>query len=980
MTPTQLRQRPDIATIADALHTLVAPGDVIELRIPKVDGKRRTDSGYFNDLDKAARAAAFYDGRASGVYVTLNPAIPALLSRAQNRVQEWTDLATTDDYIARRVWLPIDIDPRVDGKKRPAGISSSDAEHTAALDRAAAIAEWLSLQSWPEPVVADSGNGAALLYPIELPNDQTSTTLIQRCLEALATAFDDHACDVDTAVFNAARIWKVYGTLAGKGDSTVDRPHRRSAIVSAPAALTPVPVELLRALARRVLPEPERETQAASKNGIPDVGAYLEAHGISIATEKTRGDRTIYVLEECPFNADHRAPDACVTREASGKLGFHCFHSSCQGNTWKTLRAQLEPSIYDERPPVERSNGVVSKTTQRPARPYVPTAIEQPVDLPTLPESDEQPPAPGPAVEVPPLPAAAQLDPALSAGGCPWLDDYVAFSQRWAPRAYSGFHRAVGLWLLSTVAARRVRLSMGGERFPSLYISLCARTSLFTKSTVAKVAIETLRAAGLSHLLAADDATPQAFIRAMTRKVPADYNERDAASKARVVQRLAFAAQRGWWYEEFGQKVAAMMKDGGFMADFRGILRRFDDCPAKFEYSSILRGDDVVEQPYLSLLTNLTPADLKPYAGKNAALWGDGFWARFAFVTPPPDADRPRGRWPVGAMRIPAELANPLRRWHEDLGIPAVEVDEKTDKNDVVVHVDVHVDDLPVTDCLLGPGVFDAFYTYLDALLDLAAEMPSQDFDGNYARLPEKALRVAMLAASLENDNRIELRHWALGQEVAEQWRAELHNLAASLQGDVQESRTSDVEQRIQATIKRLGRATVNDLRRHVRGLSVEEIERSCEALVRIGVVLSEQTTKGTKRYTPAAQAIVDIVDSRHRRHNPQTSTIAPDEGSGDTPDRVPPDNRRHFLDASTVYPVYDVYDSSDIQENVSLEQIEDGVYIEETDQGYEVVDYINSQRFLVSAHADADAAQAASTEYLTAKERKARYSVPEGY
>ena len=615
------------------------------------------------------------------------------------------------------------------------------------------------------------------------------------------------------------------------------------------------------------------------------------------------------------------------------------------------------------------------------ARCVVPVVAPESIDPPTAPEADESPAAPiGPAVEVPPLPAVAQLDPALSQNACPWLDDYVAFSERWAPRAYAGFHRAVGLWLLSTVAARRVRLSMGGERFPSLYISLCARTSLFTKSTVAKVAIETLRAAGLSHLLAADDATPQAFIRAMTRKLPADYKDRDEAGKARAVRRLAFAAQRGWWYEEFGQKVAAMMKDGGFMADFRGILRRFDDCPDRFEYSSILRGDDVVEQPYLSLLTNLTPADLKPYAGKGAPLWGDGFWARFAFVTPPPDAQRPRGRWPVGAMQIPRDLYEPLRRWHEALGIPDVSVDETTDKNDVVVHAEVTVSELTTTDCLLGPGVFEAFYTYLDALLDLAAAMPSQDFDGNYARLPEKALRVAMLAASLENDNRIELRHWALGQEVAEQWRAELHNLAASLQGDVQESRTSDVEQRVQATIKRLGKATVNDLRRHVRGLSVEEIERSCEALVRIGVVLSEQTIKGTKRYTTAEPTIVDIVDSRHRRHNPKTSTIAPDEGSGDAPDRVPLDNRRHFLDASTVYPVYDVYDSSDIQDNVSLEKIEDGVYIEETDQGYEVVDYINQQRFLVSAHAEPTAAQDASTVYLSTKERKARYTAPEGY
>ena len=31
--------------------------------------------------------------------------------------------------------------------------------------------------------------------------------------------------------------------------------------------------------------------------------------------------------------------------------------------------------------------------------------------------------------------------------------------------------------------------------------------------------------------------------------------------------------------DEFGQKVSAMMREGSFMADFRGLLRKFDDCP-----------------------------------------------------------------------------------------------------------------------------------------------------------------------------------------------------------------------------------------------------------------------------------------------------------------------------------------------------------------------------------------------------------------
>ncbi len=209
--------------IHQALCVLYAPDQVVELRVPKVDGGKRTDSGYFNDLDKLARAAARYEGRAAGVYVTLNPVHPALFARAANRVQERTDLSTSDEYIASRRWLPIDCDPKVDGKKRPAGISSTDTEHATAIKKINAIRDWLSAAGWPEPISADSGNGGALLYAINLPNDAESKIVVEQCLKALAKQFDDAAVDIDTTVYNAARIWKVYGTMASKGDNITDR-------------------------------------------------------------------------------------------------------------------------------------------------------------------------------------------------------------------------------------------------------------------------------------------------------------------------------------------------------------------------------------------------------------------------------------------------------------------------------------------------------------------------------------------------------------------------------------------------------------------------------------------------------------------------------------------------------------------------------------------------------------------------------------
>ena len=225
--------RPDPAEIRRALDLLLSPGQVTELRAlgASTPEYRRphTVSGYFDDPDALAHAATDLAHRAQGVYVVLNPVNPALLARAANRARPMTerDASTADTDVVARHWLPVDADPR-----RPSGISSTDAEHDAALDRVRRIRDALAAEGWPSPIVADSGNGAHLLYRIDLPVDDGG--LVKRALEALAFRFDDETVGIDQTVFNPARIWKLYGTPARKGDSTVDRPHRLARIVETP--------------------------------------------------------------------------------------------------------------------------------------------------------------------------------------------------------------------------------------------------------------------------------------------------------------------------------------------------------------------------------------------------------------------------------------------------------------------------------------------------------------------------------------------------------------------------------------------------------------------------------------------------------------------------------------------------------------------------------------------------------------------------
>ncbi len=215
----------DTAEIQRAIKLLFEPGDVVEVRIPKT--RVGVVAGYFDDLTMMANAIYHADNkyRAAGIYYVLNPSDKALLGRAYNRLKERVDCTTADPNILARRWLPVDLDP-----VRPAGISSSDTEHDSAIERAQVIADEMAGE-WERPIIADSGNGAHLLYRVDLPNNQRSLTYVSAALAELDRRYSDDVVRVDVTCANAARIWKCYGSIARKGDNIPGRPHRRSRLL-----------------------------------------------------------------------------------------------------------------------------------------------------------------------------------------------------------------------------------------------------------------------------------------------------------------------------------------------------------------------------------------------------------------------------------------------------------------------------------------------------------------------------------------------------------------------------------------------------------------------------------------------------------------------------------------------------------------------------------------------------------------------------
>ena len=54
------------------------------------------------------------------------------------------------------------------------------------------ILEDLSHDGCPEPLIADSGNGAHLILPLDLPNTQENIDLVKTVLETLSLRYQEH--------------------------------------------------------------------------------------------------------------------------------------------------------------------------------------------------------------------------------------------------------------------------------------------------------------------------------------------------------------------------------------------------------------------------------------------------------------------------------------------------------------------------------------------------------------------------------------------------------------------------------------------------------------------------------------------------------------------------------------------------------------------------------------------------------------------
>lgn len=352
----QVIAKPDLAEIKRANAILFDGSQVVELRAVDTD-RLGTISGYYNDLEKLAKDAheLARDPKVRNLYWVLNPCNEALLARCSNRYKSFTKTVTSDGDVTMRLWILIDCDPR-----RPKGVSSTDEEKALAKQVLDVIVEYLRTKGFSNPVECDSGNGYHGLYRIDLPNDPATRTLVETSLKILDAKFSTTRVAVDTTVFNAARICKVYGSVAQKGDNTPDRPHRLSRILSefdphwesAKTAFPITPREVIEqfvAEEKGCLPQSPSQQPTTQQPATPGSAAlsvtpeslekFFEWAGFTFKKSEYGGGWR-YIIDHCEFNPDHNGTEVAVTLQ--DKLGYKCLHASCSENHWKQFREAVE--------------------------------------------------------------------------------------------------------------------------------------------------------------------------------------------------------------------------------------------------------------------------------------------------------------------------------------------------------------------------------------------------------------------------------------------------------------------------------------------------------------------------------------------------------------------------------------------------------------------------------------------------------------
>ncbi|MDD3307676.1 MAG: hypothetical protein PHO29_11365 [Acetobacterium sp.] len=214
---------------------------IIELRA--VDSNLEVVSGCFKDVSEIRKCLEQYEGK-SNVYFRMNKLNRNFGGLCSNRLSSNGGMTRNNEDIDSYQYLKINLEAI-----RPDGVSATDAEKKEAENLREDVKSYLLKLGFPEPYVADTGNGYDLLIPVGLRNTPKNVDLMKNCLESLDHQFSTDTAKVDRTTYEPAGFTRLYGTMACIGENTEERPHRQSKLLSIPETRENASIEQLQLLA-----------------------------------------------------------------------------------------------------------------------------------------------------------------------------------------------------------------------------------------------------------------------------------------------------------------------------------------------------------------------------------------------------------------------------------------------------------------------------------------------------------------------------------------------------------------------------------------------------------------------------------------------------------------------------------------------------------------------------------------------------------
>ena len=314
---------------------------------------------YFTDLQRFAEVVADLDSteRALVSYTCINP-LKGRLIRERQLIVNPTDeqvnqiitsppgkTASNDDIDILR-WVFIDVDTvRVPHLKETDKATFDKMQHECSTDEEKAASKQVALKvlaylrqekGWPQGIVCDSGNGWHLLFRMNLQNTPTNYQNHGDVLKALKLKFDCSVANIDSTVYNPARLTRAYGSTTRKGTNTPERPYRPNLQFDSKEPVGDVTLDQILNIAV------ESPGLHKGSDDMPELAEGFEPYDLidhyvaqgafTIDYEKEWNGNPILATSICLFQGRAHSGDEFKSGFVLGdSFGYKCFSDDCDG-------------------------------------------------------------------------------------------------------------------------------------------------------------------------------------------------------------------------------------------------------------------------------------------------------------------------------------------------------------------------------------------------------------------------------------------------------------------------------------------------------------------------------------------------------------------------------------------------------------------------------------------------------------------------